>query len=270
MNVDYTNAVLSGLTINNLAYLFIALACLFVLDRVVRGLSDAMMKKFPHERMAILQISTVAHFIVYFVGGCTVLYIVFRPTKEVCLWFLTSGLLTIGFAVKDLFASVIASLMLFIDKPFQVGDRIIFKNVQGEVIEIGFRSVKLRATDKGVITIPNQCFLSDMVSSRSAGELGMFAAVNTHVNTTNISLARAKELLEQVARKNQYVNSQQKITVAAREVLGGSGFPVTVLTTKCKLIDARTEEAFQTQFLADAYHVLQVEQSRICVERIQP
>lgn len=259
MNIDQAQALLSDLSFQKIIQLLVALLVLFVVVRCARALSESMMQKFPDERMTILQLSTAGNFFIYFVGACCVIYIVFRPTRDVWLWFLTTGFLAVGFAVKDLFASLVACVMLLLDKPFQVGDRIMFKNVQGEVVEIGIRSVKLRSSDKGIITIPNQCFLSELVSSRSAGTLGMVTSVETHINSADVSLPKAKEILEQAARKSPYVNLHEKILITGKEVLAGPGFPLTILTTKCGIKDARTEEAFQMQFLVDAYQGLRKE-----------
>ncbi len=69
--------------------------------------------------------------------------------------------IAIGFAAKDTLSNLIAGVLLIIDRPFEVGDRIEVwtapKNsaTWGDVIDIGLRATKIRTTDNIVIVIPN-------------------------------------------------------------------------------------------------------------------
>ena len=69
--------------------------------------------------------------------------------------------IAIGFAAKDTLSNVIAGILLIIDRPFEVGDRIEVwsapKNsaTWGDVLDIGLRATKIRTTDNIVIIIPN-------------------------------------------------------------------------------------------------------------------
>lgn len=69
--------------------------------------------------------------------------------------------IAIGFAAKDTLSNVIAGILLIIDRPFEVGDRIEIwtapKNsaTWGDILHIGLRATKIRTTDNIVIVIPN-------------------------------------------------------------------------------------------------------------------
>jgi small-conductance mechanosensitive channel len=69
--------------------------------------------------------------------------------------------IAIGFAAKDTLSNLIAGVLLIIDRPFEVGDRIEVwtapKNsaTWGDVIDVGLRATKIRTTDNIVIVIPN-------------------------------------------------------------------------------------------------------------------
>ena len=69
--------------------------------------------------------------------------------------------IAIGFAAKDTLSNLIAGVLLIMDRPFEVGDRIEVwsapKNAAtwGDVIHIGLRATKIRTTDNIVIIIPN-------------------------------------------------------------------------------------------------------------------
>ncbi len=66
------------------------------------------------------------------------------------------GGLAFAFAAKDTLANFFGSLMIILDRPFDVGDAILLPNgVEGSVEEVGFRSTKVRTFYDALIYIPN-------------------------------------------------------------------------------------------------------------------
>jgi len=69
--------------------------------------------------------------------------------------------IAIGFAAKDTLSNLIAGVLLIIDRPFEIGDRIEVWSAPsgsatwGDVIDIGLRATKIKTTDNIVIIIPN-------------------------------------------------------------------------------------------------------------------
>ena len=77
----------------------------------------------------------------------------------------------IGFAAKDTLSNLIAGILLIIDRPFEVGDRIEVwsapagTSTWGDVIDIGLRATKIKTTDNIVIIIPNnEIMLRDIIN----------------------------------------------------------------------------------------------------------
>lgn len=65
------------------------------------------------------------------------------------------GGLALALASQDTARNFIGSVMIFIDQPFQIGDFIQGNNFVGSVMEVGFRSTRIRLINTSVITIPN-------------------------------------------------------------------------------------------------------------------
>jgi len=69
--------------------------------------------------------------------------------------------IAIGFAARDTLSNIIAGILLIIDRPFEVGDRIevwsapVNSATWGDVIDVGLRATKIKTTDNIVIVIPN-------------------------------------------------------------------------------------------------------------------
>ncbi len=66
----------------------------------------------------------------------------------------------IAFAAKDLLANFFGGLMVFLDKPFKVGDwiRSPDQNIEGTVENIGWRVTRIRTFDRRPLYVPNSIF----------------------------------------------------------------------------------------------------------------
>ena len=65
------------------------------------------------------------------------------------------GGLAVALAAQDTIKNFFGSFVLFIDKPFEMGDRIVVDSHDGPVEEVGLRSTKIRTLDGHLVTIPN-------------------------------------------------------------------------------------------------------------------
>lgn len=79
------------------------------------------------------------------------------------------GGIAIGFAAKDLLANFFGGLMIFLDRPFSVGDWIKSpdKQIEGVVENIGWRLTRIRTFDKRPLYIPNSSFATISVENPS-------------------------------------------------------------------------------------------------------
>jgi MscS family membrane protein len=77
------------------------------------------------------------------------------------------GGLAIALAAQDTLENVIASFIIFMDKPFKQGDYISVSGAKGVVERIGFRSTRIRTLEKSYLTIPNKMLISDVLDNLS-------------------------------------------------------------------------------------------------------
>lgn len=79
------------------------------------------------------------------------------------------GGIAVGFAAKDLLANFFGGLMVYLDRPFAVGDwiRSPDKDIEGTVERIGWRLTCIRSFDKRPIYVPNAVFTSIAVQNPS-------------------------------------------------------------------------------------------------------
>jgi MscS family membrane protein len=79
------------------------------------------------------------------------------------------GGLAVGFAAKDILANFFGGLMIYLDRPFAVGDWINSpdRDIEGTVEDIGWRLTRIRGFDKRPIYVPNSLFASMAVVNPS-------------------------------------------------------------------------------------------------------
>ncbi len=65
------------------------------------------------------------------------------------------GGLAFAFAAKDTLANFFGSIMLVLDRPFDIGDVITTGDIEGVVVEVGFRSTRIRTFYDSLITVSN-------------------------------------------------------------------------------------------------------------------
>ncbi len=65
------------------------------------------------------------------------------------------GGVAVAFAAQDSVKNLIGTMVIFLDKPFQLDDWIQFAGVEGSVEKVGFRSTQIRAADTTLFQVPN-------------------------------------------------------------------------------------------------------------------
>lgn len=66
------------------------------------------------------------------------------------------GGLAIALAAQDTLANLIGSFIIYLDKPFQVGELIELGEIKGTVEKIGFRTTRIRTLDRTLLIVPNK------------------------------------------------------------------------------------------------------------------
>lgn len=79
------------------------------------------------------------------------------------------GGVAVGFAAKDLLANFFGGLMIYMDRPFSVGDwiRSPDRQIEGTVEKIGWRLTSIKTFDKRPLYIPNSMFSTISVENPS-------------------------------------------------------------------------------------------------------
>ena len=71
----------------------------------------------------------------------------------------------IALATRESIENLIASFIIFFDRPFSTGDQIKVHNITGTVEKIGLRSTRVRTTQKSFVTVPNKQMVDSIMDN---------------------------------------------------------------------------------------------------------
>lgn len=112
-----------------------------------------------------------------------------------------AGSIILGFASRDVLANFFGAVMIYMDRPFVVGDwiKVVNQQIEGTVESIGWRLTKIRNFDKRPVYVPNSLFAT--------------AAIENGARMTN---RRIKEL---IGVRYKDTHQVQNITEQVQELL---------------------------------------------------
>ncbi|MFN8289185.1 MAG: mechanosensitive ion channel [Chitinophagaceae bacterium] len=104
----------------------------------------------------------------------------------------------IALALRESLENLIASFIIFFDKPFITGDLVKVHNVTGTVEKIGLRSTRIRTDQKTYVTVPNKQMVDSILDNLSLrtqrrGDLRLEISLQT-------SAAAAAQLVEGIRK----------------------------------------------------------------------
>jgi len=199
-------------------------------------------KRYTRHRHWLMNTSAILRFILFI--GATVLAAttLFNFTKEALIASAGAIALTFSLAFQDLASSFVGGITLLIDRPFEVGDRVQFKEHYGEIVEIGLRAVRLKTLDDSIISIPNNQFLKEAVGSANAGALDMMVVMNFYVSP-NADYEVAKQLVFEAVVTSQYAYLAKPITILVEDKIVDVVF-ATHIIAKAYVFNTRFEKLF--------------------------
>ncbi len=235
--VDFVNA--GGLLLGVIAIVVAVFAL-----RGINGLTSRFSIRFSERRLLAQQANTILRFMIYIGTLLVVVSSVFSLEREAILALGGVIAVTVGFALKDLASSVLAGITILFDRPFQVGDRVTVADVYGEITTIGLRSVRLVTLDDSLVTIPNNRFLTEVVTSGNAGALDMQIVIDFFI-AQDSDFILAKRLVMEAVRTSRFVYLQKPVVILTTDRFEAN-YLVTRLRAKAYVLDVRYEKVFES------------------------
>lgn len=121
------------------------------------------------DKTTIRAVGQIMRIIVLLGGAFFILQTTLGVGASAVVAFAGGGSFIIGWAAKDMLANVFGGFMIFLDRPFVIGDKIstLDKEFEGYVEQIGWRLTCIRTLEKVPVYIPNSYFSSSSIQNPS-------------------------------------------------------------------------------------------------------
>lgn len=195
--------------------------------------------KYINKLIPIIRISFWA-FIIYLLVVGTI-----SPSGEIFFIFLAIIGITIGFSMLDFLKNILGGIVILLERPFQIGDRIRLGEYYGEIKHIGLRSLKIIAGDNSLVSIPNSEVFNKSITNRNTGSTTCLVSVNFYFSP-ELDVAEAKKIASRAASISQYIYLNEPITVLiSNEVHAGRS--LIRLNLSAYVLDLRYESLFASE-----------------------
>jgi MscS family membrane protein len=95
-----------------------------------------------------------SRYVIWFIG---IMLVLVNLDVDITPFLAGAGIVGLAFALaaQDLISNFYGGVIITIDKPFKIGDRVKVEQYYGDIIDIGPRSTRLKTLDNQIITVPN-------------------------------------------------------------------------------------------------------------------
>nr|WP_283102329.1 mechanosensitive ion channel domain-containing protein [Haloplanus sp. XH21] len=187
-----------------------------MLARAVRVIFSAAADRFV-ERGARLRLAIpLMKFLIYGAAIYTIVGPLFQVSQTQALAFAGVFGAALGFGLKDFFANVLGGIVVSLEMPYQMGDRVEIDDHYGEVIDVGVRATRLQTPDDNVVAVPNYLALTGPVSNANTGAPEMMVVTELHV-APEADLDRARAIVEEAVSTSRHLAADRSITVLVED-----------------------------------------------------
>ncbi len=131
--------------------------------------------------------------------------------------------LVVGMALKETASNLVSGMMMVMDKPFEVGDKVTVMGVTGKVVDIGIMSTKIKTGQDHQVVIPNKSISGkEVINFAKGGPEDAPKRVNLRLNIGvgyDEEPAHVKQMILDVVRECDYIVDDPKPTALFRDML---------------------------------------------------
>lgn len=233
---------------------FLVMAFVFVLVKALNWLLEVLAERNASRRLLLKKLLPVARLVLW---GLTLYYVaavIFDVDRAGLLAALAAIGIAVGFAAQDVLKNIFGGILIVLDQPFQVGDKISVGGTYGEVVAIGIRSTRIVTPDDNLVSVPNAQVVESQVANANAGALDCQVVVDLFLpGWTDVK--RAKEIAYEAAASSRFVFLDKPIRVSVADEV--REMFLTRIRVRAYVIDTRHElalasditEAAKSEFL---------------------
>jgi len=184
---------------------FVLLTLIFLVGHSVkRVLLTRILNKTPLDLGIQHAIATFTQYIMVVIGFLVILPKITGIDLTGFTIFASAVGVGVGFGLQNITNNLISGVIILLERPIKIGDRIEVGGVNGDVVHMAARSTTVRTNDNIAIIIPNSSFISSNVINWSHGDSKIRFRIPIGV-AYNTDVRLVEKLLLEVANENENV-----------------------------------------------------------------
>lgn len=211
----------------------------YLLTKVLAFLLAVIAEKKSSYRLLLKRITPFLNIALWSASLFVVIAGIISPPIETVFTVGASIGVAVGFASQDILKNIFGGIVIILDRPFQVGDKIGIDDFYGEVKEIGLRSTRIITPDDSVVSIPNADVMSNSVSNSNSGALDCQVVTSIYLPAST-DLKIVKEVSYRAAYSSRYLYLKKPVSVIVENKVFEQNFVVHV-KIKAYVLDIRYE-----------------------------
>ncbi len=233
----------------NILFSVITILIFFYIIRGIAWTLERFSEQSATRRLFFKRLVPIVRLLVW----CLAIYIILIPifgleeNQLISAWAAVG--LAVGFASQDILKNIFGGIIIIIDQPFQVGDKINIGGTYGEVKSIGLRSTRIVTPDDNLVSVPNAQVVESQVANANAGALDCQVVVNLYLPGW-VDVLQAKSIAYDAAANSNYVYLEKPIVVNVKDEFRETF--LTNLVVKAYVLDTRYEFAFASDVTVTA------------------
>ena len=177
----------------------VVLLVFLLIERIVRRVSKPVIENSGLDETGQSFVNTIVRYTVIIIGLLATLSAVGINIDSLLASIGIAGV-TIGFAARDAFSNLISGLLIFLDRPFVIGDLVEVGEFDGHVEQITLRSTRIVTSDGRMLAVPNNEMINTTVASYTN-----FPTLRLDIGATvgvNENIERVRRIMLDILRDN--------------------------------------------------------------------
>ena len=184
----------------------------YFIIRIISNVLEAFAEKSAHYRITIKGIIPVFRIVSWLFVSFVVIAGIFQPPIATVIAVTATVGIAVGFASQDILKNIFGGIVILLDQPFKVGDKIQIGNYYGEVLGIGLRSTRIVTDDDSLVSIPNGDLMNQPVSNSNSGEASSLVVSEIYLPIT-VDTEKVRKIATEAAQVSRYVYLNKPIAV---------------------------------------------------------
>lgn len=216
----------------------------FLINKYLSVILDNIAERATNYRLFVKRLAPISRIAIWSFAIYVVIAGIIDPPFETVVAIGASVGIAVGFASQDILKNIFGGVMIILDKPFQVGDKISVSEHYGEVLSIGLRSSRVVTPDDSIVSIPNAELMNKAVSNSNSSALDCQVVAEIYLPAT-VDVSSVKQLAMKAVYASPYTYLNKPVDVIVLNEIYNKQF-VIKLRVKAYVLDIRYEFLFNS------------------------